>query len=94
MMLRTGTDAVELDYKTDVQKAFDVLHNDACFIGNIDPSGVIAMGSANLVEQKTIELLDIYSKTNRFILNAGCAIPSNTPEENLRTMIRVAREYR
>jgi uroporphyrinogen decarboxylase len=94
MMLQTGTDAVELDYKTDVQKAFDVLHNDACFIGNIDPSGVIAMGSPKLVEQKTIELLDIYSKTNRFILNAGCAIPSNTPEENLRTMIRVAREFR
>ena len=94
LMLQTGTDAVELDYKTDVQKAFDVLHNDACFIGNIDPSGVIAMGSPKLVEQKTIELLVIFSKTNRFILNAGCAIPSNTPEENLRTMMRAARGFR
>jgi uroporphyrinogen decarboxylase len=94
MMLQTGTDAVELDFKTDVQKAFDVLHNKVCFIGNIDPSGVIAMGSPKLVEQKTTDLLDIYSKTNRFILNAGCAIPSNTPEENLRTMIRVAREFK
>jgi uroporphyrinogen decarboxylase len=46
------------------------------------------------VAKKTNELLEIYSKTNRFILNAGCAIPSNTPEENLRTMIRVAREFR
>lgn len=94
LMLKSGTDAVELDYKTDVQKAFNVTHERACFIGNIDPSGVIAMGSAALVEKKTIELLNVYSKTNRFILNAGCAIPSNTPEENLRTMIKVAREYR
>ena len=94
LMLKTGTDAVELDYKTDVQKAFNVTHDKACFIGNIDPSGVIAMGNIDLVAKKTNELLEIYSKTNRFILNAGCAIPSNTPEENLRTMIRIAREFR
>lgn len=94
MMLQSGTDAVELDYKTNVQTAFDITHDKACFIGNVDPSGVIAMGTPDLVEKKTLELLNIFSKTNRFILNAGCAIPSNTPEENLRTMIRVAREFR
>ncbi len=93
MMLQSGTDALELDYKTDVRKIFDALHERTCFIGNIDPSGVIAMGTPELVEQKTIELLDIFTKTNRFILNAGCAIPSNTPEENLQRMIKVAREY-
>ncbi|NQU54663.1 MAG: hypothetical protein HQ522_19245 [Bacteroidetes bacterium] len=93
LMLQSGADAFELDYKTDVQKAFDALHDKACFIGNIDPSGVLAMGSPELVEIKTIELLNVFSKTNRFILNAGCAIPSNTPEENLRRMIKVAREY-
>jgi MtaA/CmuA family methyltransferase len=93
LMLKSGADAFELDYKTDVQKAFDILHDKACFIGNIDPSGVIAMGTPELVERKTTELLDIFSKTNRFILNAGCAIPSNTPEENIKRMIKVAREY-
>jgi len=92
-MLKTGADAFELDYKTDVQKAFDVFKNDACFVGNIDPSGVLAMGTPDLVEQKTRELLDVFTKTNRFILNAGCAIPSNTPEENLFRMIKVAREF-
>ena len=92
-MLKTDSDAFELDYKTDTQKTFDILHDKVCFIGNIDPSGVIAMGTPELVEQKTIELLNIFTKTNRFILNAGCAIPANTPEENLRMMIKVAREY-
>ncbi len=92
-MLQTGADAFELDYKTDTQKSFDLLHNKVCFIGNIDPSGVIAMGTPELVEQKTIELLNIFTKTNRFILNAGCAIPPNTPEENLRMMIKTSREF-
>ena len=93
LMLQTGTDAIELDYKTNVQKAFDATHNKACFIGNIDPSGVLALGSPELVIKKTNELLDIYSKTNRFILNAGCALPSSTPEGNLKAMIQAAREY-
>lgn len=92
-MQKTGADAFELDYKTNIQKAFDVLHNHACFIGNIDPSSVLAMGSPELVEQKTIELLNVFSKTNRFILNAGCAIPSNTPEANLKRMIQTARNF-
>lgn len=93
LMLQTNADAFELDYKTDVQKAFDVLHHKVCFIGNIDPSGVLAMGSPGLVESKTLELLKIFTKTNRFILNAGCAIPSNTPKENLMRMIKTARMF-
>lgn len=94
LMLKTGADAFELDYKTDVKKAFDVFQEQACFIGNIDPSGVLAMGSVQLVENKTNELLSVFTKTNRFILNAGCAIPAETPEENLKMFIKTAREYR
>jgi uroporphyrinogen decarboxylase len=93
LMLQTGADALELDYKTDVQKVYDMFHDKICFIGNIDPSGVLAMGSPDLVERKTTELLNVFSKTNRFILNAGCAIPPNTPEANLRQMINTARNY-
>ena len=92
-MLQSGSDAFELDYKTDAQKALEVFGNKACFIGNIDPSGVLALGTPELVERKTNELLGIFANNNRFILNAGCAIPSLTPEVNLRTMIKTARSY-
>lgn len=94
LMVNSGADALELDYKTDVHKAFETFKDKACFIGNIDPSAVIAMGTPEIVEQKTQELLEIFSNNNRFILNAGCAIPSSTPEENLRRMIQVARDFR
>lgn len=92
-MLHTGADAFELDYKTDSQKALEVLGNQACFIGNIDPSGVLALGTPELVEQKTNELLQTFANCNRFILNAGCAIPSITPEKNLKMMIKTARSF-
>lgn len=92
-MLETGADAFELDYKTDTLKAFSVLHDKAVFIGNIDPSGVLAMGTPESICEKTQNLLRIFSKTNRFILNAGCAIPATTPEENIRAMVQTAREF-
>lgn len=93
-MLLTGADAFELDYKTNAQKVFDAFHEKAALIGNIDPSGVLALGSADQVRNKTLELLEIYGGTNRFVLNAGCAIPPSTPSINMKTMIDTARSYR
>jgi uroporphyrinogen decarboxylase len=93
-MLLTGADAIELDYKTDISKIFSTLHNSTTFIGNIDPSGVLAMGTEDLVRSKTMELLTVYKNSNRFILNAGCAIPPTTPPGNLKTMIETTRGFR
>jgi uroporphyrinogen decarboxylase len=67
------------------------LKNRLTFIGNIDPSGVLALGSPELIESKTRELLDVFSDEPRFILNAGCALPASTPPESLKAMIRTAR---
>jgi uroporphyrinogen decarboxylase len=93
-MLATGADGFELDYKTDMKLAHDLLSGRAVFIGNVDPSGVLAFGTPERVEQKTKELLQVFSDTPRFILNAGCAIPAETPPENLRAMINTARNFR
>jgi len=90
----TGTDAVELDYKTDVAEAYQALHDSVCFIGNIDPSGVLARGSVGEVEKATAKLLEVFSGTPRFVLNAGCALPADTPPENLTAMIRTAGAFR
>ena len=93
-MCDTGADAFELDYKTDTKKTYEVLHDTTCFIGNIDPSGVLALGTPAVVKAKTTELLDVFSNTNRFILNAGCALPASTPSENIKMLMDTARNYR
>ena len=90
-LAQTGADALELDFKTDARLAREAFHERTTFIGNIDPSGVLAMGTPELVERKTRELRETFSGTPRFILNAGCAIPAGTPPENLKAMIRAAR---
>lgn len=86
-MIDTGADALELDYKTDIHRIAEVFNNRITLIGNIDPSGVLALGTPEQVRAKTRELIKIMGKSNRFILNAGCAIPPHTPEGNLRAML-------
>jgi uroporphyrinogen decarboxylase len=93
-MKLTGSDAFELDYKTDIKKIYDLLHDSTLFIGNIDPSGVLALGTVDDVRKKTVELLEFYKNSNRFILNAGCALPPTTPSANLKAMIETARNFR
>ena len=92
-MVATGADALELDYKTDVRAARDAMKGRAVFIGNIDPSAVLALGTPALVEARTRELLEAFAGTPGFILNAGCAIPAETPPTNLQAMIAAARGY-
>ncbi len=92
-MVQTGADAFELDYKTDIFKIHDICKDRFSFFGNIDPSRVIALGTAKDVEEKVLELLSIYKDSPRFIMNAGCAIPPMTPSENIERLVEVTRSF-
>jgi uroporphyrinogen decarboxylase len=90
-MLATGADALELDYKTDARLARERLQGRATFIGNLDPSAVLALGTPELVSAKARELLEVFAGTPRFILNAGCALPATTPPANIQALVAAAR---
>ncbi len=92
-LARLPVDAVELDYKTDIVMAHDLFKDKITFIGNIDPSGILAFGKPEDVARKTEELLTVYSDSPRFILNAGCAIPKEARSENIKAMIQTARRF-
>jgi uroporphyrinogen decarboxylase len=83
-----GADALELDYLTDVQLAHDLLKDRITFIGNIDPSAVVALGTPADVEREARALISLFADTPRFILNAGCALPASTPAENIHAIVR------
>ncbi len=87
----TGADAMELDYKTDARKARDLFKETITFIGNIDPSGVLALGTVDDVKRQADELLAVFADTPRFILNAGCAIPADTRSENIKALVQSVR---
>jgi MtaA/CmuA family methyltransferase len=91
-MIDSGADGLELDYKTDVNRAYELMKDSCTFIGNIDPSGVLALGTTTQVREATSQLVEVFGRTNRFIVNAGCAIPPSTPSENIHELIKTVRE--
>lgn len=82
----------ELDYKTDAATAKAAAGARHVLFGNIDPSGVIARGTAEEVREKTRQLISVWKPGGHFVLNAGCAIPPSTPPENIRAMIETAHQ--
>ena len=70
----SGADALELDYKTDVQLARDDEGSGGLRRKHRSERGP-GLGTPALVEETTRGLLDVFADTPRFILNAGCAIP-------------------
>ena len=82
---------MEIDFKTNLQLAHDTLKDTVTFVGNIDPSGVLARGTPELTQLKTRELLDTFADSPRFILNSGCALPADTPAENIHAMLACVR---
>lgn len=93
-MIESGADGLELDYKTDINKAFDLMKEKSTFFGNVDPSGVLALGTVDQVREATLKLLAVYGKSSRFVLNSGCALPPGTPSENIKEFIASARDFR
>ncbi|MCJ7502308.1 MAG: uroporphyrinogen decarboxylase family protein [Acidobacteriia bacterium] len=82
----------ELDYKTDAVKAKSTVGAHHVLFGNVDPSGVLARGTPEEVRQKTRELISVWKPGGHFLLNAGCALPTSTPSENLHAFVATARE--
>lgn len=92
-MLKSGTDGLELDYKTDINLILKHMGDSKLFIGNIDPSGVLAFGNTETVRTKTLELLEIYKDSPRLVVNAGCAIPAETPAENIAELVNTVHNF-
>jgi MtaA/CmuA family methyltransferase len=82
----------ELDYKTDAVAAKRTVGARHVLFGNIDPSGVLALGTPDQVRQKTRELISRWEPGGLFILNSGCALPASTPSENIRAFVQTAHE--
>ena len=83
----------ELDYKTDAGQAKLSAGAEHVLFGNIDPSGVLGRGTVRLVRDATSTLIHQWKPGGRFILNAGCAIPSCTPSENIIALMDCASEF-
>jgi uroporphyrinogen decarboxylase len=62
-------------------------------MGNIDPAGILRMGTPEDVSRAVTELLDRCSKYPNFVLSSGCDIPPKTSWKNIDAFFGAARDY-
>lgn len=92
-MVETGAVALELDYKINGEKCREATLGKCTLIGNIDPSGVMCLGTPELVEKKALEAIKIFGQKGWYIIGPGCDLPFETPEENIIALVDTTKKY-
>ncbi|MDR1480703.1 MAG: hypothetical protein LBJ00_17400 [Planctomycetaceae bacterium] len=93
LMSGCGFDGVEIDYKTNVADVQKIMYGKSVVFGILDPSGVFCFGNEAMIRETTQNVLDIFQGRG-LVIGAGCALPAETPSENIKTFVKTARNYR
>ena len=86
-LLATGADCLELDPETDPETCKRTTHGRASVLGMVDPAQVMQFGTPEAVQEQTKRMLGIMAPGGGFIIGPGCALPADTPEENVQTLM-------
>lgn len=93
-ILSTGCAAYHFGNAVDMEKdIISQVPTDTVVMGNVDPAGVLRMGTPESVRKTTISLLKRCAKYPNFVLSSGCDIPPMTPWENIRAFFAASDEY-
>ncbi len=89
--VNSGAEMIEIDHKTDLAAALQRTRNKTCILGNIDTSEVLSRGTTRDVELAAEQVLRLVMPKGDFFLNAGCLIARETPADNLKALVEVAK---
>ena len=93
-ILSTGAAAYHFGNAVDLEK--DILAKvpaNVVVMGNIDPVGVLRMGTPASVYEATADLLKKCSTYPNFVLSSGCDMPPKTPWENINAFFAAAEKF-
>ncbi|MBO5702830.1 MAG: uroporphyrinogen decarboxylase family protein [Clostridia bacterium] len=93
-ILSTGAAAYHFGNSVDMES--DIISKvpaSTLVMGNVDPAGVLRMGTPEKVREVTLALLEKCSKYPNFLLSSGCDIPPMTPWENIKAFFAAFEEY-
>lgn len=79
-----GIDIIDIDHMVDMAETRRILGKAVTLTGNIDPAGGILYGKPDRIRE--IMRATYRTAGNPYLVNAGCEIPSGTPNENLKAL--------
>ncbi|MEE8413158.1 MAG: uroporphyrinogen decarboxylase family protein [Dehalococcoidales bacterium] len=77
---------------TDMERAKEVLGDRACIQGNV-PMSLISTGTPEETDAYCRHLIDTAGKNGGFMLSTGAGLDSDSKVENVRAMVKTAKEY-
>lgn len=93
-ILTTGAAAYHFGNSVDMES--DIIQKvpaSTLVMGNIDPAGILRMGTPEKVREETLALLGKCAKYPNFLLSSGCDIPPMTPWENIKAFFAAWEEF-
>jgi uroporphyrinogen decarboxylase len=90
--IATGAQVLEIDHKTDARALKQAAHGRTCLLGNID-TNLLALGTPDEVDAACRELIESCQAGGGLILGPGCALPPNTPADNVHALVEAAKKY-
>jgi len=90
-MRRLPVDIFELDFRTDLVRAREVLGDDRTILGNVSTVGVMLSGTPEEVYEAAAACHRACGR--HFIVGTGCEMSPDTPNDNLRALVAYAREH-
>ena len=82
-ILSTGAMAYHFGNSIDIEDMLKCIPEDTVVMGNLDPAGLLRLGTPEQIAKETKELIARCRKYPHFLISSGCDIPPATPWENL-----------
>lgn len=90
-MAQVGADIIDLDFPASMSEARQKMGPHQVLCGNIDPVRVLRDGTPERIREE-LELC-YQAAAPRYIVAAGCEVPRDTPEPNMKAMLEFARSH-
>ncbi len=93
-ILSTGCAAYHFGNSVDMEKdIISQVPSDTVVMGNVDPAGVLRMGTPEKVRETTLSIMEKCCKYQNFVISSGCDIPPMTPWENIDAFFEATKEF-
>jgi MtaA/CmuA family methyltransferase len=90
-MAKLNVEMVDLDFMVPISTGRRMLGPDPVIAGNLDPVRVVREGTPESIQAA---LAECHRQAGaRYIVAAGCELPRDTPEENVRALTEYARSH-
>lgn len=91
--LTFGAAAYHFGNAVDMKEMLDKFPSDVLVMGNLDPAGILRMGTPETVREATLEIMEKCCAYPNFVISSGCDIPPMTPWKNIDAFFEAVKEF-